>query len=97
MILVIQNGYRCDYEMKLFAGLFFDESEDVVITQNFSYENNVINTYTEIIFKNNIYYEDYYFSFEADGKSQKLKKKIFTAACTKSLSHAALKITKINF
>lgn len=97
MILVIQNGYRCDYEMKLFAGLFFDESEDVVITQNFSYENNVINTYTEIIFENNIYYEDYYFSFDADGKSQKLKKKIFIAACTKSLSHAALKIRKINF
>lgn len=97
MILIIQNGYECDYEMKLFAGLFFDDSEDVTIAQNLSYENNVINTYTEIIFENKIYYEDYFFDFDVKGKSDKLIKKIFTAACTKSLSHAALKIRKINF
>lgn len=97
MILIIQNGYECGYEMKLFAGLFFDDSEDVIITQNLSYENNVINTYTEIIFENKIYYEDYFFNFDVVGKSDKLIKKIFTAACTKSLSHAALKIRKINF
>ena len=32
-----------------------------------------------------------------EGKSKKLIKKIFTASCTKSLSHAAMNIRKINF
>lgn len=97
MILIIQNGYECSYEMRLFAGLFFNDNEDVVITQNFEYKDNIINTYTQIIFENKIFYEDYYFDFNKQNKSDKLIKKIFTAACTKSLSHAALKIRKINF
>ena len=97
MILIIQNGYRCDYEMKLFSSLFFSEDEDVTITQNIDYKNKNINVYTHIIFDGMSYFEDYNFSFDKSGKSEKLIKKIFIAACTKSFSHAALKIRKINF
>ena len=96
MILIIQNGYRCDYEMNLFASLFFSEDEDVTITQNIDYKNKNINVYTHIIFDGMSYFEDYNFSFDKSGKSEKLIKKIFIAACTKSFSHAALKIRKIN-
>lgn len=97
MILIIQNGYECDYEMHLFASLFFGSDEDVVITQNFNYENNIINVYTQIIFDGNSYFEDYNFKFNTNGKSEKLIKKIFIASCTKSFCHAALKIRKINY
>ena len=97
MILIIQNGYSCDYEMKLFAELFFANDEDVTIIQNLTYKNKIINAYTQIIFDGNIYNEDYNFEFDTEGKSKKLIKKIFTATCTKSLSHAAMKIRKINF
>lgn len=97
MILIIQNGYKCDYEIKLFADLFFSDDEDVVITQNFSYQKNIINVYTHIIFENKSYFEDYNFQFKTEGKSEKLIKKIFIASCTKSLSHAAMRIRKINF
>ena len=97
MILIIQNGYKCDYEMRLFAGLFFSENEDAVIMQNTEYDGNIINSYTHIIFDGRSYFEDYSFSFKTKGKSEKLIKKIFTASCTKSLSHAALKIRRINF
>ena len=97
MILIIQNGYECEYEMNLFASLFFSKDEDVVITQNFNYSDNNINVYTHIIFEGKSYFEDYNFKFNTDGKSQKLIKKIFIASCTKSLSHAALQIRKINF
>lgn len=97
MITVIQNGYSCDYEMRLFAGLFFSENEDVMIMQNFSYADKRINTYTHIIFEGSSYFEDYYFDFDTEGKSERLTKKIFIAACTKSFSHAALRIRKINF
>lgn len=97
MILIIQNGYSCDYEMNLFSSLFFGDDEDVTITQNFSYENKNINVYTHIVFEGKSYFEDYNFKFDTDNKTEKLIKKIFIASCTKSLSHAALKIRKINF
>ena len=97
MILIIQNGYSCDYEMKLFADLFFNENDDVTIMQNFIYEKKLINVYTEIVFEGKVYTEDYSFDFDKSGKSEKLIKKIFIASCTKSLSHAAMKIRKINF
>ena len=97
MILIIQNGYSCDYEMRLFASMFFGEDEDVTITQNFNYSDKNINVYTHIIFDGKSYFEDYNFKFDTDGKTEKLIKKIFIASCTKSFSHAALKIRKINF
>ena len=28
-MLIIQNGYECDYEMKLFYKLYFDMNEDI--------------------------------------------------------------------
>lgn len=97
MIQIIQNGYECPYEMRLFAELFFDVSEDVLIMQNFTYADKNINVYTHIIFENDSFFEDYNFEFDTDGRSEKLIKKIFIASCTKSLSHAAMKIRKINF
>lgn len=97
MILIIQNGYSCDYEARLFAGLFFSDNEEVTIVQSFGYSEKVINVYTHIVFEGKSYFEDYSFEFDAEGKSDKLIKKIFTASCTKSLSHAAMKIRKINF
>ncbi len=97
MILIIQNGYECEYEMRLFSSLFFSDDEDVVITQNFKYENKNINVYTHIIFNEKSYFEDYNFKFDKEGKSEKLIKKIFIAACTKSFCHAALSIRKINY
>ena len=97
MTELIQNGYSCPREMRLFYDLFFSEDEDVCIIQNFSYENKKINVYTQIIFDHRSYFEDYYFEFDRDNKSEKLIKKIFIAACTRSFSHAAMKIRKINF
>lgn len=97
MIIIIQNGYKCDYEMNLFASMFFSENEDVTVMQNFTYKNDIINVYTHIVFEGKSFFEDYSFNFKSEGKTEKLKKKIFIASCTKSFSHAALKIRKINF
>ena len=97
MIQIIQNGYQCPYEMRLFAELFFDENEDVLVMQNCSYSNKNINVYTHIVFENESFFEDHNFEFDTDGKSERLIKKIFIASCTRSLSHAAMRIRKINF
>ena len=95
-MILIQNGYECEYELRLFSNLFFDKDERGYIFSNFKYENNKINVYTEIIYGFDTYFEDYYFDFDTEGKSERFIKKIFTAACTKSFCHAAMKIRKIN-
>lgn len=76
--------------------MFFNESDDVTIIQNFAYENEIINAYTEIVFNGKLYIKDYIFEFDARGKSEKLIKKVFIASCAKSFCHAAMKIRKIN-
>ena len=95
-MLIIQNGYECEYELKLFSNLFFNKDEEGYILSNFTYKNKKINVYTEIIFGFDTYFEDYFFDFDIENKSPQLIKKIFTAACTKSFCHAAMKIRKIN-
>ena len=95
-MLIIQNGYECNYELTLFYKLFFDKDEDITVCSNFEYKNNLINVYTEIVYEDRVYIEDYYFPFDINNKSDKLIKKIFTASCTKSFCHAAKKIKNIN-
>lgn len=95
-MLIIQNGYECEYELTLFYKLFFDKNDDITVCSNFEYKDNLINVYTEIIYDGKAYFEDYYFLFDAKNKSDKLIKKIFTASCTKSFCHAAKKIKNIN-
>ena len=95
-MLIIQNGYECEYELKLFSGMFFDRDEDGYIFSNFEYGNGEINVYTEIIYSFDTYFEDYRFAFDTENKSERLIKKVFTAACTKSFVHAARKIKNIN-
>ena len=41
-MLIIQNGYECDYEMKLFYKLYFDMNEDIYVYSNFEYKDKVI-------------------------------------------------------
>lgn len=95
-MLIVQNGYECNYELTLFYKLFFDKDEDIYVYSNFEYKDKNINVYTEIIYKDDAYFEDYYFPFDTENKSERLIKKVFTAACTKSFCHAAKKIKNIN-
>ena len=37
-MLIIQNGYKCDYEMKLFYKLYFDMNEDISVETNEQYK-----------------------------------------------------------
>ena len=55
-MLIIQNGYECDYEMKLFYKLYFDMNEDIYVYSNFEYKDKVINVYTEIIYNGDTYF-----------------------------------------
>lgn len=95
-MLIIQNGYECDYEMKLFYKLFFSTDEDISVYSNFEYKNKIINVYTEIFYEGKVYSEDFYYPFDSENKNKQFIKKIFTASCTKSFCHAARKIKDVN-
>ena len=95
-MLIVQNGYECDYEMKLFYKLFFGEDEDVTVYSNLNYEDKTVNVYTEIIYGSDVYFDDYYYKFDAENEKKQFIKKIFTASCTKSFCHAAKKIKDVN-
>lgn len=95
-MIIVQNGYECDYEMKLFYKLFFSIEEDIFVYSNFEYKDKVINVYTEIIYKDDTYTDDYYYSFDTENQKKQFIKKIFTASCTKSFCHAAKKIKNIS-
>ena len=95
-MLVIQNGYECEYELKLFAGLFFGEDEDITVYSDFKYENGKINVYTQINFEGKAFFDDHYFDFNISDKSEKLIKKVFICSCTKSFCACASQIRKIN-
>ena len=94
--MIIQNGYECGYEMKVFYNLFFNEEDDALVFQNFEYKDKKINVYTEIIYGSNTYFEDYFYDYNAETETKRQTKKVFVAACAKSFCHAAKKIKNIN-
>ena len=67
-MLIIQNGYKCDYEMKLFYKLYFDMNEDIYVYSNFEYKDKVINVYTEIIYNGDTYFDDFYYDFDTENQ-----------------------------
>lgn len=88
-MLIVQNGYDCPYEMRLFAGLFFGEDDEAEIFSDFRYSDRKINVYTQINRGGKAYFYDHWFDFDAESSDERMRKKIFTASCTRSLCHAA--------
>lgn len=95
MILIFQSGYKCEDKLRLFCGLFFSENEDVIISSGFANDGKTVNVYTTITYFGKVYDDDYYYCID-DIKSEKMLKKAFDSAVTKSFCHAAMKIKKIN-
>jgi len=92
-MLLIQNGFSCEYEMNIFLSLFFDKEEDVCVMSHFSHKNDEINVYTEIVFEGKTYFEDYYEFYIKKNEREDTKR--YRCACTKSFCHAAKKIREI--
>lgn len=93
-MLLIQNGYSCERELNLFINMFFKKEEEVLITSDFRICGGIINVYTFILFEGERYEENY--TLDTAGYDKSLYKKIYTAACTNSFVHAAMKIRPIN-
>ncbi len=94
-MILIQNGYECEYEMNIFINIFFSRNEEGIIKTDFSHENDLIKVHTEIEFEGNNYSFDYEYAFKNSEKDPKIIKKIYSCACTKSFIRAAKKIRNI--
>lgn len=94
--MIIQNGFKCEYEMQIFYNIFFSAGEDVMVFSNFEYRDKRINVYTEIVYGGRVYFEDYWFDFDTENKTEREINKNFKNACTKSFCHAAKQIKNVN-
>lgn len=93
---LIQNGFSCEYDMEIFMNLFFDKNEDAVIMTNLKHENDFVNVYVEIIYKNVTYCEDCFYPFSSSEEDAKLIKKVYTCSVTKAFCKTAQKIRDVS-
>lgn len=95
-MILIQEGYECEFEMNIFINIFFEKSEEGRIFQKFSHENDKIRVYTRIDFQDEVYEADYSCDFLNDVTDKKTIKKMYCCACTKSFCDCAKKIRNIS-
>lgn len=94
-MLLIQRGYKCEFDINIFLNIFFAKDEDVTVTTDFKHENDLISVHTEILFGGGVFTDDYTYPFPSDTEDGKLKKRIYTCSTTKSFCRAAQKIRPI--
>ena len=94
-MLLIQNGFKCDYEMNIFINIFFDKSENGIITTDFFDNGKKITAKTKIEFFGKCYFGEFSLPFESEKESDKKIKKIFGICVVRSFIIAAEKIRKI--
>lgn len=94
-MILIQNGFKCEYEMNIFINIFFKSEENGTIKTDFSHKNDLITVHTTIDFEGNVYEADYEYRFKNSETDQKIIKKIYSCACTKSFIRAAKQIRNI--
>lgn len=95
-MVLIQNGYECEFEMNIFINIFFEKDEEGVIYSDFSHENDIILVKTKIEFMGKEYFAGYSCNFSSEEKDRRIIKKIYSCACTKSFCRAAKQIRNIN-
>ncbi len=95
-MLLIQNGYSCDFEMNIFINIFFKKSEEGTITTDFSHENDLIKVNTKIEFSGKEYFGDFSYSFKNSIDDKKKIKKIYGICVVRSFIVAAKNIRNID-
>jgi len=95
-MILIQNGYECDFEMNIFINIFFGREEEGVIYSDFTHENDIITVKTKIEFEGKEYFAGYTCNFSSKEDDKRVIKKIYSCACTKSFVRCAKKIRNIN-
>lgn len=95
MITIRQTGYECEREMRLFSRLFFLDSEDVTIDNQFVFENGRVHSDTSVHFEGKEYHGSDELAIDRPVTDERMRKKIATSSCVKSFCHAAQKIRDV--
>lgn len=94
-MLLEQDGFSCEYEMNNMMRLFFDMNDDAHIYTNIGYENGEIKAYCRIEYNGELYSGNYTYSCD-DISDERLKKRLYSAACARAFCVAAQKIRKVS-
>lgn len=93
-MVIIQNGFKCENEINLFARLFFRKDEDVFITTNVTYTADEADAYTTVAFDGKVYFGNVRLKCLWD--DDELRRKVKICACTRSLCDAAGQIRRVS-
>lgn len=92
-MLLIENGFSCEYELKIFINIFFGKKEGTVTTDFFD-GGDRISAKTTLVFNGKTYFGEFSFPFKSSKKSEKEKKKVFGVCVVRSFINAAQKVSK---
>lgn len=95
-MLLIQNGFKCDYEINIFINIFFEKEESGRIITDFFDNKNEIYSRTRIEFKGKEYFGEFSIPFKSDIESERKIKKIFGVCCVRSFISAAQKVRRVS-
>ena len=93
-MLLIQNGFCCEYEMNIFINIFFGKEEGVIKT-DFSDKKGEIFAKTEIEYEGKKCFGEFSLPFDSKNESERKIKKFFGVCVVRSFIEAAQKIRKI--
>lgn len=94
-MLLVQNGFNCEYEMNVFMRLFFNNTDDVYVYTDVKYTNNIADAYCEIIYDGDTYFGEFKFRREKTGIEKK-DNRICSVSCTRAFINAAEKIYSVS-
>ena len=92
-MVLIQNGFSCEYEINIFINIFFGKDEGTVTTDFFDNENEIFSK-TKIEYDGKTYFGEFSMPFEGKKESEKNKKKFFGVCVVRSFVNAAEKVHK---
>lgn len=95
-MILIQEGFKCEFEMNIFMNIFFEKEEDVRVYTDFSQNGGKISVRVEIEFDGKVYTSSSVFDSPESFPDKNTEKKIKSCACTKAFCVCAKKIRDIN-
>lgn len=94
LVQLIQNGFFCEYEMRVFIRMFFSENDDGIVITDFSYKDNLIIASAKIEFQKKIFEKKYEYVYKK--RNERTDKIVFRCFVVRAFCDAAQNIKKVS-